>query len=365
MSIFSRVLLSAFMICVMVFGAILTASFTLTFNTKDLSISHYQDVITGKFTSKVESAYEKNVPFHSAAVHLFNAISFNLFGEARTGALVGRDGWLFTTEEFSWSRRSEDNLTAAFERVLEVRSILKAKGAELVVLPIPAKAAVVANKLGDLTLPSRNAGVYDRFRTFLHDGEIRSVDLQKAYTIPGADRLFLVSDTHWSTEGSSLAARAACNEISILKPLHETTFEATTRKEVLHVGDLSKFVDMGWFAPTSVNAADRIVGIDAAKIMSDADDLFAESAPQDDPAIPLALVGTSYSANPTWSFEDHLKLACGLDVLNYSEEGRGPFEPMSAFLKKMGNGPIAPIVVWEIPVRYLDDLDREALRKTL
>ncbi|OJF91673.1 hypothetical protein AX760_23195 [Pararhizobium antarcticum] len=353
------------MICVLVFGVILTASFTLTFNAKDLSISQYQDVITGKFTSKVESAYEKNVPFHSAAVHLFNAISFNLFGEARTGALVGRDGWLFTTEEFSWSRRSEDNLAAAFERVLEVRSVLKAKGADLVVLPVPAKAAVAANKLGDLILPSRNAGVYDRFRTFLEDKNIRSVDLQRAYDIPGADRLFLVSDTHWSTEGSSVAARTACNEISTLKPLHEMTFEAKTRMEVLHVGDLSKFIDMGWFAPASVHAADRIVGIDAAMIISDADSLFADSTHQNDPAIPLALVGTSYSANSTWSFEDHLKLACGMDVLNYSQEGRGPFEPMSAFLKTIEKGPIAPIVVWEIPVRYLDDLDRDALRKTL
>ena len=359
MSLFSRLLSAAFMICVMAFGVIVTASFAFRIDAKDLSVGHFQDVLTGKFTSKFETAYEKNVPFHSVAVQLFNAISFNIFGEARAGALVGRDGWLYTTEEFAWSRSSERNLAAAFGRVGEVKAALHAKGIELVVLPIPAKAAVVGDKLGALTFPVQNAGVYDRFLTFLKDSGIRSVDLRAAYAVPNPDSLFLVSDTHWSTDGSKLAAQATCKTISGLRALNETVFEATTRKEILHVGDLAKFVDMGWFA--SAQAADRIVGIDAAQAASDSDGLFAEPVSGTASAIPLALVGTSYSANPTWSFEDNLKIACGLDVLNHAEEGKGPFAPMNAFLNTLDGGPAAAIVIWEIPVRYLDDLDAKAL----
>lgn len=69
----------------------------------------------------------------------------------------------------------------------------------------------------------------------------------------------------------------------------------------------------------------------------------------------MAIVGSSYSANATWSFEAQLK-AAALDVINFAEEGKGPFKPMETFLaEKLSQQPGLKYVVWEIPLRYFDE----------
>ena len=70
----------------------------------------------------------------------------------------------------------------------------------------------------------------------------------------------------------------------------------------------------------------------------------------------IALVGTSYSAARIWSFESQLKGALGADIVNYAQEGHGPFVPMRSFMKKVEVGEVeVKAVIWEIPIRYLDD----------
>ena len=81
-------------------------------------------------------------------------------------------------------------------------------------------------------------------------------------------------------------------------------------------------------------------------------DLFGTDTPAS-----IALVGTSYSANPRWSFEAALKLALQEDVINHAEEGQGPVAPMHAFLERVDPVAPPPVVIWEFPVRYLSDPD--------
>jgi alginate O-acetyltransferase complex protein AlgJ len=70
-------------------------------------------------------------------------------------------------------------------------------------------------------------------------------------------------------------------------------------------------------------------------------------------AIPVVLVGTSYSAGALWNLDGALKAAASADVLNVSEQGQGALSPM----RKLLQGPVlqdvqADVVVWEIPERY-------------
>ena len=81
---------------------------------------------------------------------------------------------------------------------------------------------------------------------------------------------------------------------------------------------------------TASGAVDRIVPLSAKKADASLDDLLAEdaAAPQ------VAVVGSSYSANAKWSFEAQIKAAAGVDVINFAEEGKGPFKPMETFLSE-------------------------------
>ncbi|MGH8464554.1 MAG: alginate O-acetyltransferase AlgX-related protein, partial [Pseudomonas sp.] len=98
------------------------------------------------------------------------------------------------------------------------------------------------------------------------------------------------------------------------------------------------------------------------------DALFADTE------IPVALVGTSYSANPHWNFLGALQQALRSDVVNYAEDGHGPLLPMLKYLQSDAFKASAPqVLIWEFPERYLpmksdlSDFDPQwitALKKT-
>jgi alginate O-acetyltransferase complex protein AlgJ len=70
--------------------------------------------------------------------------------------------------------------------------------------------------------------------------------------------------------------------------------------------------------------------------------------------IPVALVGTSYSANPHWNFLGALQQSLKSDVVNYAEDGHGPILPMLKYLQTdaFKNSP-PQVLIWEFPERYL------------
>lgn len=118
---------------------------------------------------------------------------------------------------------------------------------------------------------------------------------------------------------------------------------------VTHRGDLLRFVRLGKLVEWAEPQPDTLVPLQARLVNNGGgSDLF------DDNEIPVVLVGTSYSANPLWSFESALKLEIGADVMNVADEGLGPIEPMAGYLQSdtfVGSQP--KLVIWEIPERFM------------
>ena len=115
-------------------------------------------------------------------------------------------------------------------------------------------------------------------------------------------------------------------------------------------GDLLAFVDLGPFREkfTALHDVIDVFETDAVDGGS-AGGLFG------DVTIPVALVGTSYSARPEFHFEGFLKSELDADLVNYAEVGLGPFAPMDRFLETLGAATSAPrLVIWEIPERYIN-----------
>uniref|UniRef100_A0A2A3JQQ4 AlgX/AlgJ SGNH hydrolase-like domain-containing protein n=1 Tax=Alloyangia mangrovi TaxID=1779329 RepID=A0A2A3JQQ4_9RHOB len=124
--------------------------------------------------------------------------------------------------------------------------------------------------------------------------------------------------------------------------------------EVRFTGDLVSYVTSGELAPLVGLSAERVTPYEAVSIPSGQEaalDLFGEAGAGE----VVDLVGTSYSANPNWSFAEALKLELGRDVINYATEGQGPFVPMRDYLQKRAPETAATTVLWEIPLRYLLD----------
>lgn len=125
----------------------------------------------------------------------------------------------------------------------------------------------------------------------------------------------------------------------------------TPRASPPHSGDLRLFLPLDPLfenlMPPKEPLQKRVTHAVQAQAAGD-DALFADSE------MPVALVGTSYSANPNWNFVGALKQALGSEVVNYSEDGHGPILPMLSYLKSddFKNSP-PQVLIWEFPERYL------------
>ncbi|BBN52921.1 hypothetical protein TRE132_10460 [Pseudomonas chlororaphis subsp. aurantiaca] len=128
-------------------------------------------------------------------------------------------------------------------------------------------------------------------------------------------------------------------------------FVTEAEQTVVHKGDLRLFLPLDPLFENLMPAKEPL----QKRVTRAADDQpAADDALFADNEVPVALVGTSYSANPNWNFVGALKQALHSDVVSYAEDGHGPVLPMLSYLKSdaFKNSP-PQVLIWEFPERYL------------
>jgi len=308
-------------------------------------------LLRGERTARYEEAFNEALPFREAAISTWGVLEYVLFKEGRQGVFVGEDGWLFTDEEFAFYPQGAAETARKLARIERVQARLEAQGIELVVALLPAKARVYPEKLGRYELPSYARGRYERLLQALHARGVRAPDLlSPLLEAKGQRAVFLRTDTHWTPFGAEVVARELADALrgADLPGLFTARYETERTGQERLEGDLLTFIPLGPFeelgpAPDRLERrATQPEGESAASL-----GLFGEQE------IPVALVGTSYSADARWNFGGALKEALGADVLNVAEEGRGPMRPMRAYLASAEFQETPPqVVVWEVPERF-------------
>lgn len=301
----------------------------------------------GVWPVKFESAFGKSLPIATHSRKFWGSAEYRAFGDGRKDVVPGTGGWLFTAEEFACPAGAEQNLAENISYIRTVRGQLAARNTALAVVVVPAKARVYDDALKDVKLTSCRMPLYDRAMAFLQNERIPAPKLLAAMqAAPAREKLFLKADTHWSPEGARLAAQAtagAIGEAGIKLDYAAFTSQGGTRKA--HAGDLARYLP-----GVEISEEELITYSSGTAVASTAgvQDLFDETAPT------VALVGTSYSANPDWHFDGFLKEKMSTDIVNMGDEGQGPFAVMDTFLanKPLQDAPLK-LVVWEIPERYL------------
>ncbi len=318
--------------------------------TKPLPPNQYID---GEITATIEESYEDELPIRLPSGAVLNALTYSLFGEGRKGVVVGEAGWLFSAEEYEWTPKSDANLKANLTYVGEVAAKLRAKGIALEIALLPEKADIYADHLLR-PRPAAHQGKYERIRdALIMTGatvpDVRASLREASETAP----VFFPTDTHWSVAGAGIVATTLAADFPARDAVAAAAFELKPDAPVHHDGDLEKFIELGPFGSMLPATNDMVTPVVATAAAGSVDDFLGEGsggAPE------IALVGTSYSAAKIWSFESQLKGALGADIVNYAEEGHGPIVPMRSFMEKLEAGAVSvKAVIWEIPVRYLDD----------
>ncbi len=314
-----------------------------------------EDVLMGTASSAFESRFEDALLVRDGAIALWTSLTYGLFDDGGDGVVVGRDGWLYTDEEFRFLPEGE----AAFEQkildISKVKAVLAARGITLAVALIPAKARIYPEYLPGVQWSAKREAMYARMLAALQREDVLAPDLRPALQAVKADvPVFMKTDTHWSPQGAQLVANALADAILPVLQLDNGVRKAYVSQDgeaERYAGDLYDFIPTGIFSP--------VIGPEAEQVLTrsttlqedtgaDSSDLFGEQV------MPVVLVGTSYSFEKQWNFEGALASALQVDVLNLAEEGEGPMAPMSAFLQSdslMKDG--VRLVIWEIPERFV------------
>lgn len=308
--------------------------------------------VRGERTAQYERDLDASLPFRDLAITTWGVLEYTLFREGRPGVLIGEGDWLFTDEEFAVYPDEAARLSATLRDVEQVRAALAEHGADLVVALLPAKARVYEEQLGRYRLPDAVAARYETFRSALDARGVLAPDLLTPLVeAKGTAPVFLRTDTHWTPFGAQVVASALAEAVREELPEGSELFTAEYETRALPPepfrGDLLAFVPLGpleHLGPPPETLTPQVT----EALEASGGGLF------DAPEIPVALVGTSYSAGERWNFAGALREAFGADVLNVADEGQGPLPPMRAFLDSAALRETPPeVVVWELPERYV------------
>lgn len=322
-----------------------------------LSVS---EMIKGKWATTYEGIYDKSLFVQEPSKTLWGLINYTLFKEGREGVLIGKDGWLFTTEEFMVDHTTQSNIESNINYIAKVHDVFASQNVKMIVALVPAKARVYQDKIAPYKYPSDLEPIYHNIRGALKDNNIVVTDaLWIMEKKKDEFELFLKTDTHWTPAGAKMTARQVANEMHKNFPdmqLEQTFYETKYGIDKPHDGDLMRYVPLGSFSDIGPEN-DLLRSTETNKI-----EISGPDMPEDDLSgalfgeeiIPVTLVGTSYSANPLWNFHGFLKEAMQTEILNAADEGMGPFETMKDYLNDEAFKTNPPqLVVWEIPERYV------------
>lgn len=337
--------LNGYLFCLMLAGMLVYSLPTVVSFGKSQTdaLSLFMD---GKLLRKFEQRYDKDIFLRDPAVRLWANIQYQLFGEGRSGVVIGKDGWLYTNQEFLIPNDLSANLDNQLGKIVEVQRLLREHGKQLIVLPVPMKLDIYAEHARAPVDP-RALGLYERFTSALGQRQVSTANIREAFKRqPGDADLFVRTDTHWSPAGARLAAQELARQYPQLRG--DQPYQSAQVDEKTLKGDLLNYVQ---FAPQLAPAVFSAVTIplyettnDAQRVSEDA--LFGEQQQS------LALVGTSYSKIDDWNFAGFLKEALQSDLISVAVEARGPFQAMDDFTASdlLGN-PHIQTVIWEFPLR--------------
>lgn len=301
-------------------------------------------LLDGGQARQFEAHFDAVFPAKTLGTNVWAAIQLLLFGEGRSGVVVGQDGWLYTQEEFRDYAGAQARIAEHVGQIEQVRDRLRARGTELVVALLPAKTRIYPEHLGPVQPARVHRELYARLQAELSLRDIAAPDLAEAFTRCKSEQaVFLRTDTHWTPEGAACAARAI---VQATGPDGVQRYDTEPEAPREHRGDLMQFLPLTPYFDALLPTPDLLVP--QVTVAADATDLLADA-----PLPSTVLIGTSYSADPRWNFDGALRDALDADVLNLAESGRGPFAPMQAFLDQPPTPTQPRRVVWEIPERYL------------
>jgi hypothetical protein len=238
--------------------------------------------------------------------------------KSKAAAVAGSDGWFFFGGELRllslgpfWgdaavkvSRAHKPELADPLPAILDFHQQLKARGIELLVVPVPPKAAIYPERIvPGAEVRTDTAPALHRFYEELRKAGVDVLDLSALFIQNRENSrgpVFCKTDSHWSGIGCVLASEAIAEKVrgKIAKPGTAKEYVAEW-KEAERDGDLASLVaGDGHKLPPEKIAVQSV------------SEKGTGAAVQDDPGSPLLLLGDSHTL--IYHDRDFLPVRAGL-----------------------------------------------------
>lgn len=306
-------------------------------------------IINGRWAAAFEKSFEENMLIRDIADNIWGGLSFGLFETGKSNVVIGKNGWLFSKEEFDDIPNANKNEARFIQIVKEVNAKLLQNDIAMTVVIIPSKIRIYPEYAGKARLPNYRYALYQNVVNQLQDYNISVIDLETAMMgSKNQGQLYLSQDTHWTPLGAKVAAKAIADAVD-LTLLDKVNYQLQKNDNKSVEGDLKQYISTDYLRLWLRRFSETIPQfklIESPNTKSK--NIF------DDEVIPVALIGTSYSAIADWQFENMLKYSLQADVVNMANEGQGPLAPMQKFLKNTDlKTTTLKLVIWEIPERFI------------
>ncbi|MEW6238494.1 MAG: hypothetical protein AB1656_24170 [Candidatus Omnitrophota bacterium] len=226
-------LIAAFL--TIIFGAgLIQAGVEMSQSEKPQVLELFQQKPTSSHLRSFEKNLERSSWFSQKLQPVMRWLQYEILKDAGDKALMGRDGWFFykpsvqfLIEWWPMPKTAFTNLiakTALAEAenpvpaILHFRDQLAARGIQLLVMPAPSKASIYPNKLVSRAVDEERP-VYIHAKKVMEELQKSGVDVLDLFDVfaktppPPGEEYYLAQDTHWSPQGTKLAAHAAARRI--------------------------------------------------------------------------------------------------------------------------------------------------------
>ncbi len=208
-----------------------------------------------------QTYFSEHFSLRDPYVALHNEILFRfLGGNIYHNVLIGKEGWLYLTDEDNLRYFQCDQpftpgeVDTLVEHVREMHEFSKENGAEFVFLIAPDKESIYPEFLPEEIGTSGKSCRMDQVLEALQKAGLETLDLRKTLvTKKSSGQLYYKTDTHWNDTGAFVAYFAILSELKKVFPSLEawrsSDFSPVNRSRA---GDLSKLIPL--FHPLSEEA---------------------------------------------------------------------------------------------------------------
>lgn len=312
--------------------------------------STWMDFRQGRMTGGLEKQLDHKLPARAALIGVANSVRYVLTSSGGELVRVGKEGWLFLTDELRFEAGGSGHMHARITLFGDAARALERQGVKLVVALVPDKARLYPNHLANGRYPDYNRSRYQDALAGLRFSGVMTVDLLKPLSLAALQGdVYYRSDTHWNQTGAQVAAKEVSLAISKLGlELEKTAFSTSSSgAEAERTGDLIHLMGLAG-TPKALRPRPDIETpiVTLQNSVDSSAGLFGEIV------VPIVLTGTSYSLRG--NFHGFLQQALSVKVLNTAKDGGGLLQAGTSYLTDNAFQSTKPkILVWEVPERFL------------